>query len=158
MLRRLIAALTLASLTTAAAWSESPARITGIILGDMWVAASHGGSKATAGYVTLYNHSREDERLMSASCTCSAQVEIHQMWMDGQIMRMRRVDDGLPIPAGGKLVLAKGGAHLMILDLKTPLKAGEKARITLVLQHNGNIILDYPVRDSAPMPMSGMKH
>ena len=87
---------------------------------------------------------------MSASCACAAKVEIHRMWMDGQIMRMRRIDDGLPVPAHGKLVLS-GDQHLMLIGVRPLLKLGAHVKLALKFQHAGTVSVDAPVGEPAPM-------
>ena len=77
------------------------------------------------------------------------------MSMDGGVMRMREVPS-LEIPAGGKVTLAPGGYHLMMLDLKHPLVAGAKAPITLTFAHAGSIDVEADVEGVNGMPMQDM--
>mgnify|MGYP001239168541 CR=1 FL=1 len=88
---------------------------------------------------SIRNRGREPDRLLSASTPAAARVEIHRMRMDGDVMRMRAVAD-LPLPARSDVRLRHGmtdGHHLMLLDLKAPLKDGDRFPITLRFERAG---------------------
>jgi copper(I)-binding protein len=83
---------------------------------------------------TLINNGREPDRLIGARTQAAASVEIHRTTMDDDVMRMRRIDD-LPLPPGARIRLRHDGdLHLMLIDLKAPLKAGESVDISLVVE------------------------
>ena len=98
---------------------------------DPWVRATVPAQRATGLFVEL--RSAQGARLMAASTPAAARVEIHEMKMDGDTMRMRAVDS-LPLPAGKPVALKPGGLHLMLMDLKAPLLAGEQVSVRLELQ------------------------
>ena len=72
-------------------------------------------------------------RLVSASSPAAGWVEIHEMAMDGDVMKMRAVS-GLDLPAGKAVALKPGGFHIMLFDLKRALKAGDTVPLTLVIE------------------------
>ncbi len=152
MFRRLILALA-ATLLTASASGAGDTPVGELVIRSASVTPTRGSNRTTAGYIWVVSHSKKSDRLMSASCTCAADVQLHRMWMDGQIMRMRKVEGGLEVPPGRVLILSNGGAHLMLTGVKTPLAPGAKVRMTFVFQRAGKITLDVPVKDAPAMVM-----
>ena len=75
-------------------------------------------------------------RLVAASSPAAGVVEIHEMTMDGNVMKMRAVPF-VELPAGKPVDLKPGGYHVMLMDLKQPLKAGETVPVTLVIEGAG---------------------
>lgn len=83
-------------------------------------------AKSAAGYLTLVNKTGQDDVLVSASGDVSNRIEIHTMKMDGEIMRMRQLQDGLNVPTGATTELQPGGDHLMFMGLNSVLNAGDE--------------------------------
>lgn len=109
-------------------------------------------------YVTLT--SPIDDRLVSASSPVAGHAEVHEMTMDGNVMRMRELADGLRLPAGRAVALAPGGYHIMLLDLKQPLVAGQAIPVQLRFEHAPPVDLQVrvaPVGAKAP-GMAKMEH
>jgi hypothetical protein len=101
--------------------------------------ATPGGSKVGAGYMTIINKGNAADRLISASSPVAGKVEIHEMTMQDGVMKMRELADGLPIEAGKSASLAPKGTHLMLMDLKAPLKEGDKVPVTLNFEKAGKV-------------------
>lgn len=101
------------------------------------------------GYMTIENTGSEEDRLIAAQSPVAADVEIHEMKMEGDIMKMRRLDNGLAIPAGGTIVLAPGGAHIMFMGLKEPIVEGEVITVTLTFEKAGTVDVELPVLGAA---------
>ena len=99
---------------------------------DAWVRGTVAQQKATGVFAQIT--SAKGGRLVSASSPAAGLVEIHEMSMDGHVMRMRALPNGLELPAGKAVALKPGGFHLMLMDLKQPLKAGDTVPVTLVVQ------------------------
>ena len=99
-----------------------------IAVKDAWVRGTVTGQKATGAFMQL--SSSTDAVLVAATSPVAGVVEIHEMAMDAGVMKMRAVP-GLPLPAGKTVDLAPGGYHVMLMDLKQPLKDGEKVPLTL---------------------------
>ena len=96
------------------------------------------GAKSGGAYLTIENSGTTVATLVSAASSAAGAVELHQMAMDGGMMTMRAVR-ALDVPPGGKLELKPGGYHLMLLDLKQPLKVGDKFPLTLAFQNLGTV-------------------
>ena len=112
-----------------------------------WVRATVPAQKASGAFMTLT--AARPARLVGVSSPVAGLVELHEMKMDSDMMRMRHVD-ALDLPAGQSIVLQPGGYHLMLLDLKQPLKAGDKVPLTLEIEDahkvRSKITVDAPVR------------
>jgi len=79
--------------------------------------ATVAGAPVSGGYMTITNMGDEDDRLVSASTAFAGKTEIHEMAMDGDVMKMRQLADGLMIPAGETIILKPGGLHIMFMGL-----------------------------------------
>jgi copper(I)-binding protein len=116
---------------------------------DPWVRGTVAQQKASGMFVQLT--SAQPARLVSASSPLAGVVEIHEMSMQGDVMRMRAIPS-LELPAGKTVELKPGGLHLMLLDLKQPLEMGKTVPVTLVVETGGkreNVELQVPVRNLA---------
>lgn len=95
-------------------------------------------------------------RLVAVSSPVAAVVEIHEMAMEGNVMRMRALPEGLALPAGKTVTLRPGGYHVMLMGLKQQLKAGEKIPFTLTVEEadktRETINIEAPVRALGAMP------
>ena len=99
---------------------------------DPWVRGTVAQQKASGLFVQLT--SAQGGRLVSASSPLASSVEIHEMAMDGNVMTMRALPDGLALPAGKAVALKPGGVHIMLMGLKQALKAGDTVPVTLVIE------------------------
>jgi len=95
---------------------------------NAWARSTVEGQQGGGAFVSLT--SARALSVVSASSPVAGRVEIHEMLTENGVMKMRRIDK-LDLPAGKKVELKPGGHHLMLLDLKRPLKAGEKLPVTL---------------------------
>ncbi len=103
---------------------------------EPWVRSTVPGQKATGAYLQIT--SATGGKLVSASTPVAGIVEIHEMTMDGNVMKMRALPSGLDLPAGKAVALKPGGMHVMLMDLKQPLKPGDTVPLTLVVEGAGN--------------------
>lgn len=99
-----------------------------VAVADAWVRGTVAAQKATGAFMNLT--SPADSALVSASSPVAGLVEVHEMAMDGGVMKMRAIPQ-LPLPAGKTVSLKPGGYHVMLMDLKGPLKEGETVPIAL---------------------------
>ncbi len=99
---------------------------------EPWVRGTVAQQKATGLFATIT--SAQGGRLVEARSAAAGLVEIHEMAMDGNVMRMRALPAGLVLPAGQPVALKPGGYHLMLMDLKQPLKAGDTVSVTLIVE------------------------
>ncbi|MBV9362231.1 MAG: copper chaperone PCu(A)C [Betaproteobacteria bacterium] len=105
---------------------------------DAWTRATAPGAQIAAGYMTIKNAGKAPDKLVSASSPVAEKVETHVTVKEGDIFRMREVK-GFDIPAGGSYELKPGGAHLMLMNVKAPLKEGDKVPLTLRFERAGEV-------------------
>ncbi|ODT51028.1 copper chaperone PCu(A)C [Devosia sp. 63-57] len=96
-------------------------------------------------YFSIANLGTQDDILLSAETPVAEEVQLHSMAMDGDVMRMRQMPDGIPVPAGSTVVLEPSGLHLMLVRLKQPLKEGDTLPLTLNFEKAGTIDLEVPI-------------
>jgi copper(I)-binding protein len=124
------AALLLASslaLSTLPAWAQK------VQVKNAWTRATVPGQKATGAFMQLT--ADQDSTLLRVEAQAAAVVEIHEMKMEGDIMKMRALPNGLALPAGKTVELKPGDYHVMLLDLKIPLRKDTAIPMTLVFQN-----------------------
>ena len=115
-----------------------------LVITQAWSRATPGGAKIGGGYLTIENKGTTPDRLIGGSGDMAAKVELHEMSVKDGVMTMRALDKGLAIEPGKTVKLAPGGYHLMLMDLKNPLKQGDKVPVTLEFEKAGkvNLLLD----------------
>jgi hypothetical protein len=113
-----------------------------------WIREAPPNASALAGFVSLEGGSRDDA-LVSASSPDFGRVEIHEMSMQDGVMKMRALE-ALELPAGAHVTLAPGGEHLMLLEPKRALVAGDKVGVTLEFRRADPIEVVFEVAASAP--------
>ncbi len=104
---------------------------------DAWVRTSVQGQKATGAFMKIT--ARENMKLVSVSSPVSGVAEIHEMKMDGDVMKMRAVSGGLDLPAGKTVLLSPGGYHVMMMDLKAALPKDSTVPMTLVFKDSKGV-------------------
>lgn len=132
-----------------------------LVITQVWSRATPTGAKVAGGYLTIENKGTAPDRLVSGAGDFAGKVEIHEMAMNNGVMTMRPLDKGLPIEPGKTVKLAPGGYHLMLMDLKQPLKQGDKVPLTLEFEKAGKVVLSLDVQGvgaQAPGGHSGGDH
>ncbi len=160
----LTARLLVAVLTTA--FSAGAALAAGaadsIMVQDPYVRLAPPGAPTTGAFMTLMNHGDKDTKLVKASTPAAKVAELHTHINEGGVMKMRPVA-AIDIKAKGEAVLKPGGLHVMLIDLKAPLKEGDKVAITLGFDDGSSKQIEAPVKkpmaEAASMEhMEHMKH
>jgi copper(I)-binding protein len=113
------------------------------------------GAKTAAVYMTIDNVGSTTDRLLRASTPIAGGVVLHQMAQKDGMMTMRAVPSFEIIP-GARFELVPGGYHLMLIDLKQPLKAGEKFPLVITFARTGTVTTMVLVEDMGATP--GAKH
>lgn len=132
-------------------------------IGNPWTRATPGGAKIGGGYLTITNNGTAPDRLTGVSVSVAGHGEIHEMKMDGGVMTMRPLANGIEIMPGQTIKLEPGGYHLMFMDLKEPLKEGTMVKGQLQFEKAGKVDVEFKVdaigatRMKGDMPM-GHKH
>src|SRR6476660_8449245 len=117
-----------------------------LVITQAWSRATPGGAKVGGGYLTIQNKGSAADRLIGGSADVADKVQVHEMAMNNGVMTMRPLDKGLSIEPGKTVKLAPGGYHLMLLDLKSPLKQGDKVPVTLEFEKAGKVKLTFDVQ------------
>src|SRR3954453_4034439 len=138
------AALMLALFAAPAAADEVKAG--DLVITQAWSRATPGGAKVAGGYLTTENKGSAPDRLIGGSADVAGKVQVHEMATNDGVMTMRPLDKGLAIEPGKTVKLAPGGYHLMLLDLKSPLKQGDKLPVTLEFEKAGKVKLSLDVQ------------
>ena len=125
---------------------------------DVQLRASTAGMPSSAAYLKIINNGVSDDRLIAAKAAIAQRVEIHSMEMDNGVMRMRAVDGGLAIAAGGSVTLAPGGLHIMLMGLTTDLAPDTKHEIILVFEKAGDVKLTGTAKRPADIMMNMPGH
>ncbi|NVO07619.1 MAG: copper chaperone PCu(A)C [Rhodoferax sp.] len=127
---------------------------------NAWVRATVQGQKATGAFMAL--NAPSTTRLVAVSTPVAAVAEVHEMRMEGDIMKMAAIQGGLELPAGKTVELKPGGYHLMLMDLKLPLKKDSSIPLTLVFKDakgvESRLELKVPVGTAAPMVQMHADH
>ncbi len=108
---------------------------------DAWVREVPPTSKMSAAYMVIENKGKEADKLVDASNNVSEITELHET-IEGKMRRVKAIE----IPAGGKAELKPGGLHVMLINLKKPLKEGDTVELTLKFEKSGEVKVQAPVK------------
>ena len=119
------------------------AKVGSLQIENAYTRATVPGQMAAGGFMKTENKGGVD-LLVSASSPVAGEVQLHEMAMEGNVMKMRQVKD-IPVPAGGAVELKPGGLHLMFMSIKAPLTAGETVPVKLKFAKAGEVEVKFPV-------------
>jgi len=139
------ALLVVASLCTGSALAQQ-VKVGDLVLDHAWARATPSGAKVGGGFLTIENKGTTPDKLISASSPAAGKVEVHETAMNNGVATMRPVKGGLSIPPGQSVTLAPGGYHLMMTELKGPLKKGDKLVVTLAFEKAGEVKATFDVQ------------
>lgn len=140
----LLACTAAAAVLPAIALAASPAPKVTVVATKAWCRPASTGALAGGCYVTLT--STADDRLVAIETSAADHGEIHTMSMQGGVMRMRKLPDGVALPAGKAVALKPGAEHLMLIGPTVPIKLGAKVPMTLRFQNAAPVKLVATVR------------
>jgi periplasmic copper chaperone A len=143
--RTLAFAILLAGLIAAPARAEE-VKAGDLVITQAWSRATPNGAKIGSGYFTVENKGAAADRLIGVSADVAGKVEVHEMATNNGVMTMRPLDKGLAIDPGKTVRLAPGGYHLMMFDLKSPLKQGDALPVTLEFEKAGKVKVSLDVQ------------
>jgi hypothetical protein len=121
---------------------------------DVWARATTATAKTGAVYLTLRNAGSGADRLVAASTPAAGRSEMHTHVQDGDVMRMRKVE-AIEVRPKAAATLAPGGLHLMLFDLKAPLREGDRFPLTLRFEKAGEIAAQVAVRSATATNAGG---
>ena len=110
---------------------------------DMWTRATPAGAKVAGGFIKITNLGTELDRLTGGTLATAGTVQVHEMSMRDGVMKMQELPRGLEIKPGETVELKPGGYHLMFIDLKAPVKEGDKLEGTLIFERAGTVAIHY---------------
>ena len=138
-----VPALTLPAALTAPVLAED---MKPVMVEDAYVRVASKAAKAGAAFMEIANHGTEDDQLTDVRSDVAARVQLHTHEAgEGGVMKMRHVEGGFAIPAGGSHQLKRGGDHVMFMGLNRTLEHGDTVPLTLVFEKAGEIALEVPV-------------
>lgn len=123
-----------------------------------WARPSIGNLDRSAAYFEIMNHGKTADRLVSVKTGISAKAELHATITENDVVRMRALEDGIEVPAGGMVTFAPAGNHVMLVGLKKPLKEGASFPMTLVFEKAGEVTVDVAVKKNAAPDTGGHMH
>ena len=161
MMRSLVLAAAFASAIALGAVAAEPSAI---VVTDAWARATPPGAKTGAAYVTVTNKGTEPDKLLSASTPVAGEAQLHTTITENGVMKMRPVS-AVDLKPGASVTLKPGGMHLMLMDMKQPLKEGARFPLSLTFAKAGIVEADVKVRkvgamtgmDTSDMPGMNMK-
>ena len=157
---RLFAATAAVATALSAVALADDAKLGALHIEDAWARPSIGKKGNSAAYMTIRNKGEAD-RLVAAAVPQAGKVELHTHIRDGDVMRMRRVEGGIPVPANGMVMLKPGGFHVMMMRLSAPIEKGGTVPVTLRFEKAGEVTVQAEVRmkpGARGHGHKGMKH
>jgi copper(I)-binding protein len=130
-----------------------------ITVENPWVRATVMADGNSAAYMTIRNTGREADALVGAMTPVSRMTELHEMSMEGDVMRMRPIaGQRIEIPAGGRVELKPGGLHIMLMGVNQTLAPGTTVELTLRFEKAGEVNVRAEVRAVEGMGSTPMEH
>ena len=140
--------VTLSLIVSASAWADHEVIVGSLKIDNPYTRITVAGQKVGGAFMKVENKGAAD-KLIGATSTVAKEVQLHTMSMDGNVMRMREVK-AIDVPANGEVRLAPGGLHLMLIDIKAPLKKGDMVPVKLKFEKAGEVEVKFHVKDERP--------
>ncbi len=141
-MRRALGALTGALIFAGAAGADDY-KIGALTIEQPWTRATPGGAQVAGGYMKIVNSGSEPDRLVGVSSPIAARGELHEMAVQGGVMTMRPLPQGVEIGSGRSVSLKPSGLHIMFTELKAPVKQGERVPATLEFARAGKLNVEF---------------
>lgn len=151
-----IALAALLSLTAAA--SAHSFKKGDIVVGHPWTRATPEAATVGVGFVKITNNGKDSDRLKGGTFEGAGAIEVHEMSMDGEVMKMRQLVDGLEIKPGETVELKSGSNHLMFTDLKKQIVEGPDRKGTLIFEKAGAIDVEFRIEGLGATESADHKH
>jgi hypothetical protein len=116
-----------------------------IAIENAWSRATAPGQAVGVGYMTLVNSGATPDTLLEVSTPMAATVQMHETTMNGGVMRMRELTEGIDLPAKSRVELKPGGVHLMLMQLQAPLEPGTSFPVTLRFRNAGKLAVAFRI-------------
>jgi len=130
-----------------------------LVIEHPWSRATPKGASVAGGYLKITNTGAAPDRLLGGSAEIARRFEIHEMRMDGGVMQMRELPNGLEIPPGATVELKPGSFHVMMMGLSKGAAGGERVKASLTFEKAGKIDIEFAVEavGGAPAGHGGAK-
>ena len=138
----LTSALVLALVTAAAAHDF---KVGALVIDHPWSRATPKGAAVAGGYMKITNTGTTPDRLTGGTTDSAKKFEIHEMKMEGSVMRMRELTDGIVIPPGATVELKPGSYHVMMMNLAKPFVKGDRVKASLIFEKAGKVDIEFTV-------------
>jgi hypothetical protein len=140
-----LAALLAAGLAVGSAALAGDYKAGDLKIAEPWTRVTPPGAAVAGGFMTITNSGKEADRLLGGSATISKRLEVHEMTMDGGVMKMRELAKGLEIKPGETVELKPGSFHVMFIELTTPPALGTPVKGQLKFEKAGTVDVEYKV-------------
>lgn len=147
----------LALMAMASASSAHEATKNGVTLSHAWIRATPSGATVGAAFMEIKTDDKTADKLIGVATPVAARPEIHTHIMDGNVMKMRKIE-GIELKPATSHILKPMGDHLMLIELKQPLKEGDLVKLTLTFEKAGSIEIDATVEPAGATGPHGMDH
>lgn len=124
---------------------DTEIKIGSLVIAQPWSRQSPMAADVAAGFLTITNQGQEDDRLIKADTAISAMTQLHDMKMDGDVMKMFELPGGIAIPAGSTVELKPKSLHLMFMGLVKPPVEGQSFTATLTFEKAGTVEVEFGV-------------
>jgi copper(I)-binding protein len=128
-----------------------------LVIDHPWSRATPKGASVAGGYMKITNTGTTPDRLVGGATEVAKRLEIHEMRMDGGVMKMRELSNGLEIPAGATVELKPGSYHLMLQNLSRQLAKGERVKASLTFEKAGKVDIELAI-EAVGGPAKEHKH
>lgn len=129
-----------------------------IKIADAYARSASPMAKSGAAFLVIRNADATADRLIGAQSDAAARTELHTHLDDGNgVMRMVHVEEGFELPADGEITMVRGGKHVMLMGLTSPMEQGGTVTVTLTFENAGDIVVEVPV-DLERQDHGGMNH
>ncbi len=129
----------------------------GVTVSHPWLRATPAGATVGVAFMEIKTDAGTADRLIAAESAVAGRVEIHGHIRDGDVIKMRRLEN-IDLKGGDAHVLKPGGDHVMLFDLKAPLKEDDLVKLTLIFEKAGRIEVEGTVEPAGAMGPHGMDH
>jgi copper(I)-binding protein len=158
MLNKVILIVT--TLIAVSAFAFAPAAADDVKVGSLqisapWARATPKGAAVGGGYLKITNTGTTADRLLGGSTSIAGRLEVHEMSMSGNTMKMRQLSDGVEIKPGQSVELKPGGLHIMFVNLKQQLQQGQHFTATLQFEKAGKVDVDFSIAGIAATSAGG---
>ena len=150
-----IFALTATLLSAPVAAHHDQVTIGNITIDHTWSRQTPPGAGVAAGFMRITNNGTESDFLVGGTVVNAKRFEVHEMVMDGGMMKMRELADGLKIEPGATVELRPGSYHVMFMEIQNPVKAGDTLEGTLVFKNAGKVEVKYRINPVGARTYSG---